>query len=201
MVNEKSIPFDLTNLQSDFIFKWKIHLVWKQNQQFDQLTLTSILYPLHNFKILTGGDVSSSMAAFRCFKFRVFLSSKSGSRSPWDIWIEACLAVRDLLETTPTSAASTCAEGRRKGQDAMGSSSRSSLSRSQLHLCFMAGFEDVRARICNRKGYFIVGFVRRRERRFGSWWRGLDRYTQLGIRSGSIFNIVFGRIFKVLCDF
>lgn len=61
---------------------------------------------------LTGGAVKINIAAFKCFKFSVFLSSSSNS-SVMVIWIEDCLGVSVLL----TAPLETCDVERRKGHE------------------------------------------------------------------------------------
>lgn len=62
--------------------------------------------------LLTGGAVKINIAAFKCFKFSVFLSSSSDS-SVMVIWMEDCLGVSVLL----TAPLETCDVERRNGHE------------------------------------------------------------------------------------
>jgi hypothetical protein len=77
---------------------------------------------------LTGGAVSVTIASFKCFKLRVFLSSSSWSSL--GIWMEDWRDVNDLFRA-PLGRA--CDEVRRKGQDAIFTAAR-----LRPHLCFIA---------------------------------------------------------------
>lgn len=81
-------------------FFWSISELFLILLRLDINSSQKLVFYTRKFSALTGGDVKISIAALRCFRLSVFLSSSSCS-SLGPIWIEFCREVKLRLSAAP----------------------------------------------------------------------------------------------------